>query len=656
MELQKTTGHPRGLYLLFVTEMWERFSYYGMRAIFILYMTKALLFDKALSSAIYGDYTGLVYLTPLLGGFISDRYWGNRKSIIFGGILMAIGQFCLFLSGSMYEQTGTATSMMFLGLGFLIFGNGFFKPNISTMVGSLYPDGDRRVDSAFTIFYMGINAGALIAPVVCGGVGDTGSAGDFKWGFLAACIGMIVSIILFIMFKNKYTVRPDGSPVGAKPERKKAVEGSGIPKATVRLWLGIGVVLFFICKGIINFDYILSIIFTASIVVCALIISDKGLSKIEKDRIWVIFLIAFFVIFFWMSFEQAGASLTFFAEEQTDRNLMGWTVPSSYFQTINPFAIVVLAPLFAWLWISLGSRGKEPSSPMKQSIGLLLLAVGYIVIIFAVKDLPPGQKVSMIFLFSLYLIHTIGELCLSPIGLSMVMKLAPARMSSLLMGVWFMSTALANKFAGDLSALYPEEVKKVESVKAYNFKFADAIGTKTLLVDTSCYRNSFRTLIADKSISFTSTIDQRPKPKALNFLETFTKNLKSDPLISALSSKSTDSILVLKAESVAAVPLDSFKIKQILVAEGLKNADPKDYAISYSSLQPNTVYLYKPGKTPGDATLQIWDTNPKKPVIAGYEIKDLYSFFSLFAILSGVAALALFLFVPKLLKMMHGIR
>ena len=183
------SGHPKGLYVLFVTEMWERFSYYGMRALFVLYMTKALLIDKALGSEIYGSYTGLVYLTPLLGGYMADRYWGNRKSIIIGGLLMAFGQFLMFLSGTYYTEVEFAKMMMFSGLGFLIFGNGFFKPNISTMVGQLYPQGDSRVDSAFTIFYMGINLGAFLAPLVCGFFGDTGQPEDFRWGFLAACIG-----------------------------------------------------------------------------------------------------------------------------------------------------------------------------------------------------------------------------------------------------------------------------------------------------------------------------------------------------------------------------------------------------------------------------------------------------------------------------------
>ena len=207
-----SNGHPKGLYVLFVTEMWERFSYYGMRALFVLFMTKALLIDKALASDIYGSYTGLVYLTPLIGGYMADRYWGNRKSIVIGGILMAIGQFFMFISGSVY-QSASAPAFMFTGLALLIVGNGFFKPNISTMVGQLYPEGDKRVDSAFTIFYMGINLGAFIAPLLCGYLGDTGNQADFKWGFLAAGIGMILSLILFITLKNKYIVTPEGEQI-----------------------------------------------------------------------------------------------------------------------------------------------------------------------------------------------------------------------------------------------------------------------------------------------------------------------------------------------------------------------------------------------------------------------------------------------------------
>lgn len=465
-----TNAHPKGLYVLFVTEMWERFSYYGMRALFVLYMTKALFFDKARGSEIYGSYTGLVYLTPLLGGYMADRYWGNRKSIIIGGILMALGQFFMFLSGSVYENVDLATPLMFSGLAFLILGNGFFKPNISTMVGQLYPEGDNRVDSAFTIFYMGINLGAFIAPLLCGYLGDTGNAADFKWGFLAACLGMVLSLILFISLKNKYIVTPEGEQIGVEPNsaRHKNVDTPSVPVSTklITIWGAIFVGLFVVFLKVADLDVIGSFIFSLTIAAPGFIISDPSLTKIEKERIGVIYLVAFFVIFFWAAFEQAGASLTYFAEEQTDRRLFGKIVPASYFQSINAVAIVIFAGVFVWLWSSLGKKNMEPASPYKQAIGLFLLALGYLVIAFGVEGLAPGTKVSMIWLVSLYTIHTFGELCLSPIGLSMVNKLAPVKFASLLMGVWFLSTAAANKFAGTLSSLYPEPVVAVSTIQS----------------------------------------------------------------------------------------------------------------------------------------------------------------------------------------------
>lgn len=525
---QSTTGHPKGLYVLFVTEMWERFSYYGMRAIFTLYMTKALLFDKALGSDIYGSYTGLVYLTPLLGGYMADRYWGNRKSIIIGGFLMAIGQFLMFASGSLYQDIGLSSMIMYTGLAFLIFGNGFFKPNISTMVGQLYPQGDKRVDSAFTIFYMGINLGAFLSPLVCGTLGDTGNPEDFKWGFLAAGVGMLLSTLLFIWLKDHYIVTPDGTPIGTAPNQSRKIDTPPIDTAVevkkdfsmqqILTWAGVEVGLF-VLFYLLDFGVIGSFIFSLTIAAPGFIISDRSLNKEERERIWVIYIIAFFVIFFWAAFEQAGASLTYFAEEQTDRTvnltlsktfllgliavvvgILAWLfnkvlrgfkneqrgvkelfmlllgggiaygiysifqlsdegiyieqIPTSFFQSINAIAIVIFAPLFALLWTWMGNKNIEPASPYKQAIGLFLLAVGYAVIAIGVKDVT--AKVSMMWLVSLYTIHTFGELCLSPIGLSMVNKLAPVKFASLLMGVWFLSTSAANKFAGVLSGLYPE--------------------------------------------------------------------------------------------------------------------------------------------------------------------------------------------------------
>lgn len=454
------SGHPRGLYVLFVTEMWERFSYYGMRAIFVLFLTKALVYNNEDASNIYGSFTGLVYLTPLIGGYISDRYWGNRRSILVGGIMMAIGQILMFFSGSSLGS-GTETTLMLAGLTFLIIGNGFFKPNISTMVGQLYRRDDHRVDGAFTIFYMGINLGAFFSPLVCGGLGDTGDMHDFRWGFLAAGVGMIISVITFEILKNKYLVDPDGQPVGLPPSHYKKASTEPVievPKANMNkifMIMGMGAVLVFVFFRFMGLDLIGSLIFASAIAVPALIITDSSLTKDEKERIWVIFTLAFFVIFFWSAFEQAGASLTLFADSQTDRKIGTWEMPASWFQSINPLGIILLAPLFSSLWLSLGKRKIEPPSPLKMAMGLGLLCLGYVVIAVGVNGVDASTKISMWWLISLYILHTMGELCLSPIGLSMVSKLAPVRFASLLMGTWFLSNAAANKLAGTLSALIP---------------------------------------------------------------------------------------------------------------------------------------------------------------------------------------------------------
>ena len=462
-------GHPKGLYLLFVTEMWERFSYYGMRALFMLYMVQALLFDKELASQVYGSYTGLVYLTPLIGGYIADRYWGNRRSIVTGALTMAVGQFLLFLSACYYHEVGLAKYLMFCGLGLLILGNGFFKPNISTMVGRLYRPDDSRKDSAFTIFYMGVNVGSTLAPLICGLIGNTGHPEDFKWGFLAACIGMLLGAAVFRIFMNRYICDPDGNPVGTAPARSKETteKDEKKPSNTGRTVLMVAFTLILTILFSVNWghtsdgvfagaDWIGSLIYATVIVMPIIIITDKSLTRTEQARIGVIYIIAFFVIFFWSAYEQAGASLTFFADEQTDRRIGNWEMPAAYFQSFNPIMIVTLAPVFAAIWSFLGKRGWEPSSPRKQSIGLLLLSLGYLYIAFGVKDIEPGVKISMAWLTGLYLIHTMGELCLAPIGLSLVYKLSPARFSSLLMGVWYLSTSAANKFAGFLSGFYPE--------------------------------------------------------------------------------------------------------------------------------------------------------------------------------------------------------
>ena len=437
------TGHPSGLYVLFFTEMWERFSYYGMRAIFVLFMSKVLLMSDKEASEIYGSYTGLVYLTPLLGGYLCDQFLGNRRSIFVGGLLMALGQFLMFLSASAGKDGGA--TFMWAGLTALIVGNGFFKPNISTMVGQLYPKNDRRIDSAFTIFYMGINLGAFFSPLICS------SLGDFKYGFLAACIGMLLGLVVMLLFQKKHLISEEGQEIGLPVKPMNARSISMVAGS-------IGLIFF-----MLNFkqwfhsdqDIISWFIYGSMVLMPVLILSDRSLNKQEISRITVIFILAFFVIFFWGAFEQAGASLTLFADRQTNRFIGSWEMPAAWFQSVNPLAVITLAPLFTVLWGFLYRFKLEPSSPAKMAWGLTLVAVGYVLIAFAVHGLAPGEKVSMWWLFGLYVIHTMGELCLSPIGLSMVSKLAPLRLSSLMMGTWFLANAAANKFAGTLSALIP---------------------------------------------------------------------------------------------------------------------------------------------------------------------------------------------------------
>ena len=430
-------GHPRGLYLLFSTEMWERFSYYGMRAIFTLFLIGAMSYDKEAASEMYGNYTGLVYLTPLIGGYIADNYWGNKRSIIVGGTLMALGQFLLFLCASFLGHGMLTHSLLIGGLGLLVLGNGFFKPNISSMVGTLYPDNDPRKDSAYTIFYMGINFGAFFSPLVCGFFGVTGDPADFKYGFLAACVGMIIGVVSFLLGKDKYLVTPEGEEIGGVPcisESTMMLESHvdetsssqiHTDKSKIGLFVLLEVLVFGLLYWLFDGDYIGALIYSLSCVVPVYIITDKTLVKEEKRNILVIYILAFFVVFFWAAFEQAGASLTYFAEEQTDRFLpnffdldltltskvisiviftalsvgltklvgirlnksfdlptylsviifavtisfiffsSGEEVNTSYFGSLNPIFIIVLAPVMSSLWMTLEGKNIHIASPTK---------------------------------------------------------------------------------------------------------------------------------------------------------------------------------------------------------------------------------------------------------------------------------------------------
>lgn len=482
------TKHPVGLYLLSFTELAERFSYYGMRAILILYLVAAF-FGNADASMLYGSYTGLVYLTPLLGGFIADKFWGNRRSIIVGGIIMAVGQFLMFASAcfvkqSIFSERGPISAeidnslslvLMLTGLVLLIIGNGFFKPCISTMVGDLYDKGDRRTDSAFTIFYMGINIGSFLAPILCGQFAKGGGWADpgaFKWGFFCAGMAMTVSVAAFWLGKNKLLITPDGKPVGLvqkkeKPDHAVSSKDPHINNSSLRLWgciIGaiILAVLFSLHANNFN-DYISAVIYAASIALPVLIITDRGLTKQEKLKIAVIYIIACVSIVYWACYEQAGTSLTIVADQQCDRMIGKFEFPTTWLQSINPVAIVILAPIMACLWDTLAKHKLEPSIPAKQGIGLMLMSLGYLIIALGTKGLSEGAKTSMWWIWGLYIVHSISELCLSPIGLSMVNKLSPARFASLLMGVWFMSWAVSNVLAGKLATYLPEAGEPVRS-------------------------------------------------------------------------------------------------------------------------------------------------------------------------------------------------
>lgn len=390
-------GHPLGLFVLFFSEMWERFCFYGMRNILTLYLTTVMLWDQSSASNLYGWYTMLVYVTSILGGYMADRVLGMRKAVIVGGFMMMLGEFALVMEGIVPFYTGLAL---------LIIGTGFFKPNVSSIVGGLYAPGDIRRDSAFTIFYMGINLGAFAAPLLCGWLAQSdfmkeavGVSWSYRLAFMAAGIGMVVGQLTFLWGQKHL------QDVGARPTYKPPSGGENPP-----------------------------------------------LSSQEKGRVVAIFILAVFTIVFWACFEQAGTSLNFWAEDHTHRTIGTFEIPPAWFQSINALAIVLCAPLFAGLWIKLAKLHMEPTTPRKMAIGLAITSLGFLVMVMAANHAKEtGGRVSWWWLALSYFLQTQGELCLSPVGLSMVTKLAPVRFAALMMGVWFVAIGLANKGAATIA-------------------------------------------------------------------------------------------------------------------------------------------------------------------------------------------------------------
>lgn len=449
--VQQKKGHPKGLYLLFFTEMWERFSYYGMRAILILYLTKKLMegglgMNEKEAMLLYGYFTGFVYFTPLIGGWLADKYLGKRLAVTIGGITMMLGQFTLF---AMNNTTG-----LYIGLLLLIIGNGFFKPNISTLVGGLYKDGDERRDSAFTIFYMGINLGAMFAPLVIGLVSDTLFATTnadgtitygYKYGFLASGIGMLLGQLVFNMLAPKYL-----GDLGTKPITK----GIGSEDAT-------------------NLKSINP--------QTGEVLDDRQ----ERQRISVIFILLIFAVFFWAGFEQAGSSLSLYTDKFIDRTIGGFEIPTSWFQAVNPLFIVTLAPLFTIFWAS--PIGKKLSTPVKMGLGMIILGAGFLFMLGAVAERSANgdvedvaNKAALMWLVMTYFLHTVGELCISPVGLSVVTKLSPPKLASVLMAVWMLSSFFANIVGGYIASYV--ETMGAGQVFSYIAIFVSVCGVLLILL------------------------------------------------------------------------------------------------------------------------------------------------------------------------------
>jgi proton-dependent oligopeptide transporter, POT family len=511
-------GHPKGLFVLFFAEMWERFSYYGMRALLIFYLTKHWLFSDEKSGVIYGAYTALVYITPVLGGYLADRYLGQRKAVLYGAVLLTFGHFLMGFEGS-GGQDASALNVFWLALAFIIVGSGFLKANISVIVGQLYPRTDIRRDGAYTIFYMGINLGAAIGALLCGYLGETYG---WSYGFGAAGVGMLLGLIVFIWGKPLLLGRgeaPDPARLASSVAGIKLewlIYLTGLVAVVICWWLvqnqavvgtllGIaGTILVLYVLGIATFKFVygsfeaaprvplmlfglggvLSIVAFVGMFLEAfseqmaqnIALGGFGLSLLvvvwqcfgkpnhDRDRIFAAMFLIIGSILFWALFEQAGSSLNLLTDRHVDRSIFGWAPKASQFQSLNAIYIVLLAPLFAWLWTAMARKGIEPSTPAKFGLAIVQLGLGFLVLVAGAASVGSGALIPVVFIFLIYLLHTTGELCLSPVGLSAMNRLAPAHMASLIMGTWFFASATGNFVAGLIAAATGSEKAGGENV------------------------------------------------------------------------------------------------------------------------------------------------------------------------------------------------
>jgi POT family proton-dependent oligopeptide transporter len=429
-------GHPAGLMTLFFSEMWERFCYYGMRTLLTLYLVKSLMKGDAEATMIYGAYTALVYAAPVLGGRMADKFLGYRYAIMLGAVLMAIGEFLIL---------GGTEDWLLYGMGAIIVGNGYFKANISTIVGKLYAENDPRRDSGFTIFYIGINVGALMATTIVAYVGETYG---FDKGFALAGVGMLLGLLIFWSGRKSYAAA-EGLEITEAGKKKVFAGLSALQLITIISILTIPGLYFLISKSEIMM-YLLLAIFVG--VAVQLISAGAKAGSVWRDRMIALVIMMVINVVFWACFEQAGTSLTLFADRNVNREIFGWIMPASMTQFFNPAFIIIFGSIFSVMWVKLSSIGKNPSIPMKFSLGILQLGLGFLVTIIGLQ-FETDLKVPLLTLVFLYLLHTTGELFLSPIGLSMVTKLAPQNISGTAMGGWFLSFAMANYLAGAIASL-----------------------------------------------------------------------------------------------------------------------------------------------------------------------------------------------------------
>ncbi|GAB7552707.1 peptide MFS transporter [Novosphingobium sp. 11B] len=458
-------GHPRGLFVLFYAEMWERFSYYGMRALLILYLVKFWLFSDGQSNLIYGAYTSLVYITPVLGGYIADRWLGQRKAVLFGGIVLAVGHLFMAYEGLQgvtdpaTKQGDPAINVFWLALALIIVGSGFLKANISVIVGQLYKMTDTRRDAAYTIFYMGVNTGATLGTILVGYLGETIG---WSWGFGLAGIGMLLGLVIFVLGRPALKGRGE-PPKPLTKNREFTLYGVAIASVAV-IWFLIQYV-----------SVIQTLLMVSGVAMLAYTLYEAfKLPKEPRERIFaILFLIALNPIF-WGLFEQAGGSLSLYTDKFVDRG----GVPTSLFQSINPIYIVLFGPIFAGLWAWLGKKGLEPSAPAKFALALAQVGLGFLVFVWGAGTGDPAVMTSVVFVFLIYMLHTTGELCLSPVGLSAMTRLAPLHLGSFIMGAWFYMTAVGNFVAGKIGEATGGESGTMD--KALTLSIYSKIGWITL--------------------------------------------------------------------------------------------------------------------------------------------------------------------------------